>query len=163
VATPIGWVTSTFSADANEEDVVKARSLNITRIAAVVAPVLAGIATAIADFAKKEPFDDPGFQRQLVFVMVAFIALVTVADIIGRSVATGRATAPASVVLPGGVPASLTGGENHRNIEGTAVAFRTSAAGSADQDGEYLFVRNGADGDLAVSWELGSKLEGVGT
>lgn len=81
------WFSETFSSDADADDIVKSRSLNITRIAGVLVPILAGIATAIAEVADKPPFNDSAFQKQLVLALVLLIAVVTVADIIGRSIA----------------------------------------------------------------------------
>jgi hypothetical protein len=157
------WFQATFSTASTEEDVVKSRSLNITRITGLVVAALGGISAGLKEFSDVEPFNDIGFQRHLVLALIGLMALVAVADILGRSLATVRASTPASVVLPGGVPASLSGGVNHRNVEGMAVAFRTSTASSASVDGEYLFVRSDGNGKVQASWEKGSVLEGVGT
>ena len=43
------WLKETFSSTASEEDIVKSRSLNITRISGVVLPVLVGVSTAIGE------------------------------------------------------------------------------------------------------------------
>jgi hypothetical protein len=61
VTGPLTWISETFSSTAKEEDLVKARSLNITRITGVVTPVLAGIWTAISEVADTPPFNQADF------------------------------------------------------------------------------------------------------
>jgi hypothetical protein len=161
VGNPWQWISATFSAEASEDDLVKARSLNTTRVAAVVAPVLTGIVTVVGDLKDKPPFDDVGFQKQVILALIGLIALVSAADILSRSLATARAAsaAAASTVLPGGVKAEKDDGRNNTKIVGTVVAFRTSNADSASEDGDYLFVTDQG----VASWEKGSELAGVGT
>src|SRR5262245_39733304 len=100
MASPGDWLADTFSSDAKESDLVKSRSMNTTRMAAVVAPLLAGIATALGDLSDTPPFNSVNFQRQLVLALVALIALASVADIIGRSVAASRAQFPVGTLFP---------------------------------------------------------------
>lgn len=140
------WFTDTFSSESSEDDIVKARSLNITRITGVVVPVLAGIATAIGEVAEKPPFDEVAFQRQLILALVALVAVVTVADILGRSIAAaGQARAEASARVPVGtpLPAAIPAAEVVAaavDVPGHVVAFRAANADTAADAGEYLFV-----------------------
>lgn len=128
------WLSETFNSGAKESDLVKARALNSTRISAVVLPVLTGIWTAISELADQQPFNDPGFQRVLVVVLVAFLAVVLAADIIGRSwVASRQQPASAQVhALGEQLPATATEGAD---VTGAAVAIRTTGS-----ELEFLFV-----------------------
>jgi hypothetical protein len=131
-------------------------------MAAVVAPVLGGIWTAISEFTDNEPFSDPGFQRQLILAFIGLIALTSVADIIGRSVATSvtasRAQAPHSpvaTVLPNPIDAKKLVKPPDPDIDGQVVAFRSLNDRGEAADSEYLFVAD----DGAVSWESGKDLK----
>jgi hypothetical protein len=150
MASPGNWLADTFSSDAKEGDLVKSRSMNTTRMAAVVAPLLAGISTALGDVSDTPPFDSVNFQRQLILASVALIALVSTADIIGRSVAASRAQVPVGTLFPTPIRASkdVSGAAD---VQGSVMAFRSTGVAG---DGEYLFV--GADG--TASWEQRTKI-----
>jgi hypothetical protein len=147
----MNWLTETFSSTSSDDDLVKSRSLNTTRMAAVVAPVLAGIATAVGELADQPPFDKAGFQRQLILALVGMIAVVSVADIIGRAVASSRAGVPVATLFPSPVKASKDV-PDERDIDGHVVAFRSLNVGGSAVEAEFLFV--GPDG--ASSWETGA-------
>jgi F0F1-type ATP synthase assembly protein I len=143
------WLQETFSADSTEEDVIQSRSLNITRIAGVVVPVVTAIGTAIANLADTEPWSQPEFQQRLFFALLAFVAAVTVADIFARAIASAaahRATRPAASLFP--VPLAVAKEVPKRaDVAGRIVAFRTSNAEATSEEGEYLFVSD--DGTIA--------------
>lgn len=152
MAGPLTWISDTFSSEAKEEDLVKARSLNITRIAGVVTPVLAGIWTAISEVSDTPPFNRTDFQEQLILALIGLIALVSVADILARSIATTRVLPPVAVATP--LPKALTASKdvpNGPDIPGHVVAFRATNASEPTRSGEYLFVRK--DGKAEASWE----------
>ena len=135
------WISETFSAAPKEGDVVTARSLNVTRMSAVVAPILAGIWTAISEWTDRPPFDDTDFQRQLILAFVGLVAVVSVADILGRAIARSK-SAPAAVLFPKPWTATQdVAGE--RDLQGQIVAFRVTDAEQPSL-GEFLFV--GSDG-----------------
>ena len=146
------WISDTFSSDAKEDDIVKSRSLNITRITGVVLPATVAIVTVITDQLDKPPFNDAAFQRHVFLAFVALIAAVTVADIFGRSIAT-RAQQAVATVLPKAIPArkDVTPGDD---IDGHVLAFRT--LGDSEAQSEYLFVPSG-DGKVP-SWEGAAKI-----
>ncbi|WP_130447941.1 hypothetical protein [Kribbella rubisoli] len=101
------WFADTFSSDASPEDLVKARSLNITRITGVAVPVLAGISVAIGELTDQPPFNDAGFQRQIALALVALIGVVATADILGRSIASRDSHSSVGTILPRTLPAKL--------------------------------------------------------
>jgi hypothetical protein len=149
VAGPLTWISDTFSSDAKEEDLVTARSLNITRIVGVVTPVLAGIWTAISELADAPPFNQADFQEQLILALIGLIALVSTADIFARAIATKTGLSiPVATPLPEPLKASKnvpTGPD----LAGQVVAFRASNASAPAKSGEYLFTAS----DGATSWE----------
>jgi len=128
------WLTETFNSTAKETDLIKARALNSTRISAIVLPVLTGVWTAISEFTDQPPFNDPAFQRVLVVVLVAFLAVVLASDIIGRSWVAARQqpATPAVRALGEQLPVTATEGVD---ATGVAVAIR-----SAGDKVEFLFV-----------------------
>lgn len=146
------WITDTFSSDAKEDDIIKSRSLNITRITGVVLPTAVAIITVITDQMDKPPFNDPAFQRRVFLAFVGLIALVTVADILGRSIAA-RAPRPVANVLETPIPATkdVTG---VNDPSGHVAAFRTYM-GDGPVGTEYLFVPK--DGK-APSWEPAARI-----
>lgn len=149
--TPANWLAQTFSADASEDDLVKSRSLNTTRMAAVVAPVLTGIWTGISELTKTPPFNDPQFQRQLVLAFIGLIALVSFADIIGRAVASAKSQVPVATLFPDPVKASKDVPQAP-DIQGHVVAFRSLSIAGATGPSEFLFVAD----DGSASWETNS-------
>ncbi|WP_410790562.1 hypothetical protein [Kribbella sp. C-35] len=149
------WFADTFSSDASPEDLVKARSLNITRITGVVVPVIAGISVAIGELADEPPFNDAGFQRQIVLALVALIGVVATADIIGRSIASRDSSV--GTILPRALPAKLVippapGTHANKIVVGRVVGFRSTNGSNPGQWGEYLFVPD--DSDENPSWQL---------
>jgi hypothetical protein len=148
------WIGETFDASASEDDLIASRSLNITRITNIVGPLVAGVAAGVGELAEKEPFNEAGFQRQMVLVLLVVVAVVTVADIFGRAITAARAAAPASAVLPHRIKAEKDVPGNPRNVGGLVVAFRTSNSLGPAGDGEYLFVTD--DGE--ATWEKASSL-----
>lgn len=135
------WLKETFSSAASKDDIVKSRSLNITRITGVVLPVLVGVATAIGELAKAPPFDDSEFQKRLFIVLIVLIGAVTVADILGRSVASlgKRLQVPVATPLP--EPWAVRKIKpDAADLPGYVVAFRASNAEDPTTSGEYLFV-----------------------
>ena len=154
---PLAWISDTFSSDAKEDDLVKARSLNITRITGVVTPVLAGVWTAISELADKAPFNQTDFQEQLILALIGLVALVSVADIVARSIAATRVTPPNAVATP--LPTALKASKNISDgpdLPGRVVAFRAANASEPTTSGEYLFVASGNDGE--TSWERADEI-----
>ena len=152
MADPMSWLSDTFSSVAEEDDLVKARSLNITRITGVVTPVLAGIWTAISELSDTKPFNQTGFQRQLILALIGLIAVVSVADILGRSIASAKTAPSVAVATP--LPSSLKASKDvpgAPDIAGRVVAFRASNASEPASSGEYLFVAD--DRTVDPSWE----------
>lgn len=141
------WLAETFSAEASEEDIIKSRALNSTRIAAVVFPVLSGIATAIAELADKEPFNEPGFQKVLIIAALAFIAVVVVADLLARAISTTRLV-PVATTLPG-IAATWVRSSPPIDLTGTVIAFRAANASVASDAGEFFFVPDEASDGAA--------------
>jgi hypothetical protein len=151
---PFNWISETFSSDSSEDDVVKSRSLNITRITGVVLPVLVGITTAIGEVKDTPPFDDVAFQKRVIIAMILLVGAVTVADILGRSIAA-RATRAVSTALPSAVAAKQTVDANTK-IAGHVVAFRTTNSEAPASEGEYLFVPSEAENK--PSWQKATAL-----
>jgi hypothetical protein len=139
------WLSETFNSTATENDLIKARALNSTRISAIVLPVLTGVVTAVSEVTDKPPFNDPAFQRVLVVVLVAFLAVVLSADILGRSWVASRQQ-PQVRALGTQLAATATDGVDEA---GTAVAVR-STGGTL----EFLFVPPSG----APSWIAAEKL-----
>lgn len=110
MADPVTWISETFSSATKEEDLVKARSLNITRITGVVTPVLAGIWTAISELSDTPPFNQTGFQRQLILALIGLVALVSVADMFARAIASAKTAPPIPVATP--LPKALKASKN---------------------------------------------------
>ena len=136
----VRWLQQTFSSEVGNFDVIQSRSLNITRITAIVVPTLTAISTALAAQSLGAPFNDQNFQRQLFLAMVGLVALVAVADIFGRAIARKRSGPVAS--FKSAVKALRT--KKGSDDKGTVVALRVSSAGAI----EYLFV-HGSE----LSWE----------
>lgn len=145
------WFADTFSSQASDEDLVKARSLNITRITGVVVPVLAGISVGIGELADKPPFNDAGFQRQIVLGLLALIGVVATADILGRAIASRGSNASVGTILPKPLSARLVQA-GVPDIDGRVVGFRNANGTSPGPWGEYLFVPD--DSADAPSWQL---------
>lgn len=145
---PMNWLEQTFSSETSEDDLVKSRSLNTTRMAAVVAPILAGIWTGVSEVVDKPPFNHVGFQRQLVLAFIGLIALVSVADIIARAIASSKAQVPVATLFPSPVSATkdVSGGPD---LAGSVVAFRSVNARNGASLSEFLFVSE----DGTASWE----------
>jgi hypothetical protein len=136
------WLSETFSSKSSEGDLIKNRSLNITRISAFIAPLLLGITTAIGDIADRPPWNDAPFQRQLLFVLVVVIAVIVVADLLARawvSASVHRSEELLATVLPSAVPATLELADA-ADLPGHVAAFRTFNGRSGSRGGEYLFV-----------------------
>ena len=142
------WFSDTFSSKAKENDLIAARSLNITRITAVVGPVAVGIWTGISELAEIEPFNDVSFQRSLILAFIGLIGIVTVADILGRSIATGRAASSSDTPLPMAIEATKV--QPGQDVPGKVVAYRARNASAPVPTGEFLFV---ADTTGATTWE----------
>lgn len=167
------WFTDTFSSDAKEEDIVKSRSLNITRITGVVVPILAGIATAIGEVADRPPFSDVDFQKQLIIALVLLVGVVTVADILGRSLASlGSSLSAGAKSIGGGIGRSRDLGvatplpvplpckkilPNVLDEPGHIVAFRASNSSNPIKSGAYLFVPE-KEGN-APTWQSAESLD----
>lgn len=159
---PGNWFAETFSSDASEDDIVKSRSLNITRITGVVLPVLIGISTAIGEVKNTPPFDDVAFQKRLILAVLLLIAVVTVADILGRSIANlGQSLASRGDNVATMLPKALAA--RHVNVglhaDGHIVAFRASNASAPTSSGEYLFVAT--DGSTPPAWLTADVIEQV--
>ena len=148
------WFTETFSSDASEDDVIKSRALNSTRIAAVVFPLFAGIAAAIGDLADKPPFDDTDFQKVLIIAAIAFIGFVTVGDMFARAISATKAPPPVATAMPG-LPATWQ--RNGPDLDGTVVAFRALNADTPTGTSEFLFVPE--DGDPGPTWVKADALD----
>lgn len=141
-----GWFEQTFSSAAGENDLIKSRALNTTRIASVLIPVLGGIWTAISEFADKRPFNEPNFQKVLIVAGMAFVAVILVADMLARAITAGRAVSHAAIAttLPAPIVASRNLTPPDRDVVGKLIAFRASNADEPTTMGEYLFIPNDA-------------------
>lgn len=156
------WFTETFSSDASEDDIVKSRSLNITRITGVVLPVLLGISTAVGELNDTPPFDDIAFQKRLILAVLLLIGIVTVADILGRSIANlGQSLASradnVATVLPTALAARHV--KDGLHADGHLVAFRAWNPSGPTSSGEYLFVAT--DGSTPPAWLTAEAIEQV--
>jgi hypothetical protein len=152
VGNPVSWISDTFSASASEDDLIQNRSLNITRIGAVVAPLLLGTATAIGELAEKAPWNEPTFQRQLLFVVIVAVTVMVVADMLARalvSAAVHRSEESLGTILPTAFAAILDVPDGP-DLPGNVVAFRTFNARNSSHGSEYLFVPQ--DGTEAPRW-----------
>jgi hypothetical protein len=137
-----GWVSETFSSDSSEDDLIQNRSLNITRISGVIAPLLLGATTVIGEIADKPPWNDAAFQRQLLLVVVVVVGAIVVADLLARawvSASVHRSEELLATVLPGAVPATLELADTE-DLAGHVAAFRTFNGRNGSRGGEYLFV-----------------------
>ncbi len=166
------WLTETFSSASKEDDIVKSRSLNITRVTGVVVPVLVGITTAIGELADKPPFDDVEFQKRLFISLVLLVGVVTVADIFGRSIASlGNSLSEGAKSIGGGIGQSRNHGvatplpvplpckkilQNALDEPGHVIAFRASNASEPTTSGAYLFV---PDREGSPSWQTAASLD----
>jgi hypothetical protein len=145
LGSPAAWLSETFNADAGEDDLISSRSLNITRIGAVVVPVLAAIWTAISEWADKPPFNDVEFQKTLIVALIPFIAVLAVADMFSRAIAT-KAVATSMGIVAFATPISATKSSPGPDSKGKVVAYR---GGESTGAGQYLFVSE----DGRLSWE----------
>lgn len=135
------WLQQTFSSKATEDDLIKGRALNITRIATLVAVLIGGI-TAVVEQLPEEarPWTTPGFQSRAFFALLAFIAVISVADILARAItsaAAKRAMGPIPFATP--MPA-LRNVPNAADVAGNIVAFRVGGNGGGPGDDKYLFL-----------------------
>jgi hypothetical protein len=137
VNSPAVWLSQTFLADATENDLVTSPSLNTTRIAAVIAPVLGGILTAISEVSDTPPFNETDFQKVLVIAALAFVGVVVVADMFARAIST-RSQLPVATPLPKAVRARWI--RPGADLDGAVVAFRATNGESPQDTGEFLFV-----------------------
>lgn len=145
-----GWFGDTFDSGATQDDVVKARSLNVTRISAVVFPILSGISLALGELSGKAPFNDVSFQKQVILVMIALIAIVAAADIIGRSIATHRA-GPLAVLA---APLNATKAQAGKDLPGKVLGMRV-----ADGQAQFLFLSDTSQ----VTWEAEGDIQLAGS
>lgn len=131
------WFSETFNAQASESDLIAARSLNITRIGGVVVPVLTGVWTAISEVGDIPPFDDIGFQKNLILALVAFVGVLSVADMVSRAIAVRAASpTPGFVTFPSAIPATWT--LDGPDMDGHVLAYR-GVTGETSSLNEYLF------------------------
>ncbi len=153
------WLQETFSSDASENDLIKTRALNTTRIASVVLPILAGTWTAISELAEKRPFNEPNFQKVLIVAGLGFVAVVLVADMFARAITTARSVANAAIATT--LPAPITARWNLRppdkDVPGKLIAFRASNADDPTATGEYFFVPD--DSTKTSRWIRASDLD----
>lgn len=152
MGTPLAWLADTFSSASKEGDGVATRSLNSTRITAVILPILTGVWTAISELADTAPFNDEGFQRVLIVAGFAFIAVVVVADMFVRAISANRRV-PVATPLP--APLVATWVREGEDAAGRVVAFRAGNAERPTTACEYLFV---PDGGGAPAWVLATEL-----
>jgi len=144
------WFGDTFDSGATQDDVIKARSLNVTRISAVVFPILSGISLALGELSDKAPFNDVSFQKQVILAMIALIAIVTAADIIGRSIATQRAGPGAMLAAP----VNATKAQAGKDLLGMVLAIRV-----VDGEAQFLFLSDNSQ----ITWEAEGNIQLVGS
>lgn len=129
----------------NEGGLISSETFNLTRITTVLGGALAVLTATVSGGTAGDngiiwaEFDSTQ-RTALLVAIVAAIAAISVADILGRAVAAGKAE-NARVQVIGPRRAQLTDGS-----DGTVVAYRPVPAP------QVLFVRTGID-KPAPSWE----------
>lgn len=145
------WL-QTLSSSSTEEDLIQARSMNITRLVGVGLPIVTAIVASISTITDTEPWSDPAFQQRLFLALLIVIAVVSVADMLARAyvaAAEHRAKPPAASLLPHAIAARKDMAEGE-DVRGRVVAFRSNNADGKTRDGEYLFVPE--DNDQTSEW-----------
>lgn len=153
MASVAAWFSETFNAAASETDLISSRSLNITRIGAVVVPVLTGVWTAISEAAEIPPFNDTEFQKTLILMLVPFVGLLSIADMFSRAI-SARASSGAKGLLTFAKPVSAVKAQSGLDIKGRIVAYRGRDDSVSTGEGEYLFLTEAGE----LSWEAASSL-----
>lgn len=140
------WFSETFNSQASESDLIAARSLNITRIGGVVVPVVTGVWTAISEVGDIPPFNDIEFQKTLILALVAFVGVLSVADMVSRAIAARAAIpTPGLVSFPSAIPATWT--LDGPDKDGHVLAYR-GVTGETSSINEYLFKAD----DTSLVW-----------
>jgi hypothetical protein len=152
MAAPGNWFTSMFSDEATETDVVKATTLNITKITALLVPMATGILAAVEAFVEKGPLENltPGQHVVIVIALIAFVALVVVTDMLVRGIVTASSlNAPVSP-LPA-ISAAWT--RPQKDLGCTVVGARSGSI--EEQTGASLLIVLTEEAD---QWKKGAVL-----
>ncbi|HEX2046442.1 MAG TPA: hypothetical protein VHF27_01680 [Acidimicrobiales bacterium] len=156
----VNWLESIFSKDVQEGDVIKSRTLNVTKVTAI----LGSLATAVAGVVETQvdgPLDGltPGQRLTLWISVLAFVGLVVITDMVVRGVTSSatqvaKALAPATP-LPSGLRASYV--RPTPNVTCFVVAARALNGQKGAEGGEFLITYE-SDGDWVADWVKGREL-----
>lgn len=132
-----------------EKQVVEAPAFSLTKVMAVVAPLVTGVITVLTAAIKDVSFSG-GQITALIISLVAFLAITASADVIARGLATSAQTTAAGRArwVRFDVPLNA-----QLELEGPDEAVVVLAASDASPP-EYLCVR----ADKSLSWEPSSKV-----
>lgn len=125
------WFSSMFSDESESTDLIKARTLNITKITALLVPIATGILAALEAFVVDEgPLAGltPGQKLTIVIALIAFVTLLVIADMLVRGLVTASALRGPISPLPTGLKG--TWARPGKDLDCSVVAARS---GSPDE------------------------------
>jgi hypothetical protein len=155
------------SPSTSSSQVVEAPAFSLTKVMALVAPLVTGIASVAINVIKKKDFS-PGQWTTIIVALIAFLAITSAADVIARGIATSATKSAdglegAATKVADGLAAAAT-----KASEGLATSASTTAGGrlhmtafkptvraqlSKDGPDEEVTVVAVSDADESLSWE----------
>jgi hypothetical protein len=144
----MNWLASIFSDEAEGNDLVKARTLNITKVTALLAPLATAVA-AVVDTQIKGPLSglSPGQKLILWVALFGFLALVVSMDMLVRAITTSASLKSSATLLPVGLRASFT--RPNPNLPCSVVASRSFDGQESADDGMFLITYEHDDQSVA--------------
>jgi hypothetical protein len=131
------WFTSMFSSEATEGDAITGRTLNITKITALLVPIGTGIVALLNEIAGDDgPFAGIDLWQKVAIALavIVFIGIVVAVDMLSRAYATGKEAENASLAPLSFFAEPLTVRDISKQDNETvkAIASRTSNDGTTD-------------------------------
>lgn len=150
----MNWLGSIFSADTEQDDIIKSRTLNVTKVTGILAPLVTGVA-GLVETQVKGPLDGltPGQRLTLWLSMFAFLAAVVITDMVVRGV-TAAATQVAKSLQPSTpLPTGLRGSyvRLSPNVSCHVVAARSLNGEKGADAGEFLITYE-SEGEWVAEW-----------
>lgn len=148
----MNWFTSMFSAESQGGDFVDSSRLNITKITALLVPLTtAGVAVLDAAVFKEDGILAGltlGQKLGLVISLIAFVAIVVVADMTTRARAT-TALLQAPIVL---FPSAVTGTWERRGPDLDCSIVGARGGGSPGSAGTQILIVATEEGRSVAHW-----------
>jgi hypothetical protein len=146
------WLSSMFSGESEARDLIPSRTLNITKITALLVPIGTAIAALIEAQTKADgPLAGltPGQKLILWLGVLVFILVIASMDMLVRGIATAASYRSGLSLLPPGLNVTYTGVTP--NVPCQVVASRSFNGDATSDMGQYLIIYT-KDGAKVAQW-----------